>query len=150
MIRYKLIERERFGDAPFVGCFVSAISCELNCKSCFNQHIKNMDTFEIEPIEIVNMIKSNPFEKGIILGGLEWSNQPQELIELVNLAKQNSLEVMVYTGLTEDEFYKAVDKSKLPNDVYIKFGRYVESDKQVINIQYGIKLASENQYIKIT
>ena len=108
-----------------------------------------METLEIESIEIVNMIKNNPFEKGIILGGLEWSNQPEELVELINLAKTNGLEVMVYTGLNEDEFYNVVNKSMIPNGIYIKFGRYIEHMDKRVNIQYGIKLASDNQYIKL-
>lgn len=150
MIRYKLIERERFGDAPFVGLLVSSISCSLDCEDCFNQHVKNTDTLEIEASDLINMIKSNPFEKGLILGGLEWSNQPNELIELTTIAKDNGLQVMIYTGLTEDEFYNAVEKNKIPKGVYIKFGRYMKSKNTTNNIQYGVRLASENQCIIIT
>lgn len=149
MIRYKLIERERFQDAPFVGCLISAIGCSLNCVNCFNQHIKEMDTLYINTDEIVDMIKNNPFEEGLILGGLEWSEQSDELIELVNTVMDNNLKVMIYTGLTEIEFFNIVDKSKLQSGVYIKFGRYINTNKTITNIQFGVNLASENQYIKI-
>lgn len=148
MIRYKLIERERFGDAPFVGVLISAISCNINCEKCFNQHIKDLPILLIDSDSIINEVLLNPFEKGIIFGGLEWSNQPKELIKLSTKAKKYGLEVMIYTGLSEYDFDLKVGIDNLPSNIYVKFGGYIDKLKCDNNKQYGIKLASSNQYIK--
>ena len=144
-IRYKLIEHERFEDAPFVGCLISSIDCSLNCKNCFNQHLKQYQTIIKDSKDIINEIINNPFNEGIILGGLEWTEQFEELIELINLSLQQGLKVMLYTGLEEKEF-----KERFPQiynqKIYIKFGRYDESKKNNNN-QWGVNLSTTNQKI---
>ena len=146
-IRYKTIENERVEDAPFVGALISAIDCNFNCKNCFNQSLKNNVTLENCSENIINEIKSNPFNKGIIFGGLEWTlNQSYELIDLAYCAKQNCLQTMQYTGRNfNDDKIKALLKTELFD--YIKCGRYEEENKRINHIEYGVVLASGNQHI---
>jgi organic radical activating enzyme len=146
-IRYKLLEHERFEDAPFVGCLISAINCHINCKGCFNQHLKEYPTLTKDAIEIIREIKNNPFNNGIVLAGLEWTEQPEEMQELIGIALDNGLKVMLYTGLSEQIFHERFpDIQDL--DIFIKYGNYQEQNKTDQNYQYGIYLASSNQYIK--
>lgn len=109
-IRYKAIEHERTEDAPFVGALISAIDCKFNCKGCFNRQLKKEPTLTASATDIINEVKANPFNEGIILGGLEWSLQLPELVELVQTASENDLKVMIYTGCDFDEFHEKLGK----------------------------------------
>ena len=140
IIRYKGIIHERTQDAPFIGALISSIDCKFNCKNCCNKHLLSDKILYKDSIEIIKEIKVNKFNEGIILGGLEWSLQYDEMLELIKQAKKNNLKVIVYTGL--EEFNIGV------RDIYVKYGRYKESYKVEDNIQYNVKLASSNQKIK--
>lgn len=145
IVQYKMIENERVQDAPFVGALICAPMCKNHCKECFNQPLKELPNIIEDSQLVIDKVKSNPFNKGIILAGLEWSCFPDELIEMVKCAKKNDLEVMVYTGLTEDIFTILVNPDELEG-VYVKFGPYIPNKPSVVS--YGVTLASDNQYIK--
>jgi pyruvate-formate lyase-activating enzyme len=146
-IRYKVIESERIEDAPFVGALISAIDCNFNCSNCFNQSIKSLPTQEKSAIEIINCVKSNSFNKGIILAGLEWTYlQSYEAIDLAYNAKENGLKVMLYTGRNFDDTKIQALLSTGVFD-YIKCGTYREELKTINHIEYGVTLASSNQHI---
>lgn len=147
IIRYKILEHERVEDAPFMGCLIAAVSCGLNCRHCFNQELKEYKTKRDDADDIIKKVKANPFNQGMIFGGLEWSNQPDELFELVRLCLNNELSVMIYTGLQQSIFFEKVPKLKYVPNIYIKFGAYKEKLKTENNIQYGIRLATKNQFI---
>lgn len=147
IIKTKGIVHERVEDAPFMGALICAVDCKFNCKGCFNQHLKNLPTIEMDSEEILDEVIKNPFNEGIILAGLEWSLQPNELRELVNSAINKELKVIIYSGLNEEEF-----KLKFPDlyslkSIYFKFGRYEEDLKVENNIHYDVKLATSNQKI---
>lgn len=146
-INIRGIFHERTEDAPFIGALICAVDCNINCKNCFNQHLKESPILFIEAQKIIDEILLNPFNKGIILSGLEWTLQPAEMKELIYLAKLNNLQVMVYTGLNKEYFkYQFMDIFFMSN-IYIKFGSYDEKFKCNNNVKYGIKLASSNQDI---
>lgn len=97
--------------------------------------------------EIIEEVKQNCFNDGIILGGLEWSEQPDDAIALISCATAAGLEVMLYTGLTEEELFSRIPIEYLHN-CYIKFGKYDNKCLSDNYISYGVKLTSTNQYIK--
>lgn len=147
IIKIKGIVHERVEDAPFMGALICAVDCKFNCKGCFNQHLKNLPTIEMDSEEILDEVIKNPFNEGIILAGLEWSLQPNQLRELVNSAINKELKVIIYSGLNEEEFkLKFPDLYSLKN-IYFKFGRYEEDLKVENNIHYDVKLATSNQKI---
>ena len=146
-IRIKRIEHERVEDSPFVGALICAVDCNINCPGCFNQHLKDEPTIVMDSQDIVNEVLANPFNKGIILSGLEWTLQPEEMEELIWLARKNKLQVILYTGLDEKVFkVKFTSIYNMP-DIYIKFGSYKEDLKCNDNIQHRVKLATKNQKI---
>lgn len=147
MIRYKLIEDERKAEAPFIGALLSAISCPYNCKGCFNQELKTLPTRKATAAEIIEQVMSNPFNQGIILGGLEWTAQPNELRELISAAIIMQIPIMLYTHMTEEEFIVHFPEL-VHSQLWVKFGAYEEALRTETNVQYGVKLASSNQYIK--
>lgn len=148
MIKYKLIEHERVEDAPFVGALISAVNCSVNCPKCFNQHLKEMPTQVATEHTLIASIVSNPFNQGIILGGLEWSEQPEELMLLVKVALKSNLKVMIYTGLTYEQFIKRVPEILFEKGVvYLKTGKFDEKQTQGAYFSFGVWLASANQRI---
>ena len=146
MVRYKSITHERTEDAPFVGALICAIDCQFNCNNCFNQDIKNSSILIKDHKEVIQEVKNNKFNKGVILAGLEWSLQPDELRLLVHEALKNNLEVIIYTGMNEKDFdIQFSDLIELP--IYVKYGRYDENYKEDSYYCYGVKLATSNQKI---
>lgn len=146
LVSYKGIVHERAEDAPFMGALIIATSCSNRCRGCFNQHLKDAETYIRYADEVIKEVKQNPFNDGVILGGLEWSEQPDDTIALVSCAAAAGLKVMIYTGLTEEEFYRRIPSHYLRN-CYIKFGGYDEKCLSDSYISFGVKLASTNQYI---
>lgn len=145
-INYKLIESERVEDAPFMGALISACDCKYNCPNCFNQKVKNLMTVSNSIEEILKAVKSNPFHKGIIFAGLEWSLQMNECIALAMAAKDVGLQTIIYTGADQDSL---VVKQYIKSNAfdYIKCGSYKEELTTANHIEYGVVLASSNQHI---
>jgi pyruvate-formate lyase-activating enzyme len=147
-IRYKAIEHERVEDSPFIGALISSIDCKFSCKNCFNQTIKNMPILIKEDLEIIEEVKTNIFNKGIIFAGLEWTLQPTELFSLAKLAHAYDLKTMLYTG-NDFKYLQEYGTIRYLNDYfdYIKCGTYQEDLKTINHIEYGVTLASSNQHI---
>lgn len=147
LVSYKGIIHERAEDAPFMGALIIGVSCRNNCRNCFNQHLKDTQTYIKFANEIIEEVKQNHFNDGIILAGLEWSEQPDDTIALISCAAASGLKVMLYTGLTEWELYRRISQKFLVG-CYVKFGAYEESNAADNYKSLGVKLASTNQYIK--
>jgi len=141
-----MIESERIEDSPFIGALISAIDCKFKCNNCFNQDLKNLNTIENEPDQIIREVNKNSFNKGIIFGGLEWTLQKEELIELASKAKKNGLLTMLYTGNSFEDIETFVLNYGEYFD-YIKCGKYKEDNKTINHLEYGVTLASGNQHI---
>ena len=147
LVSYKGIIHERTEDAPFMGALIIGVSCRNNCRNCFNQHLKKSQTYFKFADEIIAEVKQNHFNEGIILAGLEWSEQPDDTIALISCALHENLHVILYTGLTEQELFSRIPKEYLVG-IYIKFGKYDENKLSNTYYSEGVKLASTNQYIK--
>ena len=145
-IRYKTIENERYEDAPFVGALISSIDCHFKCKECFNQRVKELPTIEKTAAEIIKEVKLNVFNTGVILAGLEWSEQIEECYALIEEALNNKLKVMLYTGNSLEQI-----KEKFPQlltyDIYIKCGQFKIKKTSIDHVEDGVVLASDNQHI---
>ena len=147
LVSYKGIIHERAEDAPFMGALIVSVSCNNNCRDCFNQHLKGAKTYMRYADEIIEEVKQNHFNDGIILGGLEWSEQPDDTIALISCATAAGLEVMLYTGLTEEGLFRRIPIDYLHN-CWVKFGKYDNKHLSDSYTSHGVKLASTNQYIK--
>jgi organic radical activating enzyme len=146
-IRYKVIEHERTEDAPFVSSLIASIDCRFSCPGCFNQHLKDMPTLTATAEEIIQEVLSNPFNEGIVLGGLEWTMQKDEAIALVTEAVLKGLKTMFYTGHTTIEgFFNAIGgEDALPRPCLVKVGSY---DKTLVGSRMcDVVLASDNQKV---
>jgi len=148
MIRYKSITHERVEDAPFVGALICAVSCPIGCKGCFNQTLKGEPNKCSYIPDLLDQVQENPFNDGIILAGLEWSQQPRELVAILKEAKNRNLPVIVYTGYNIDTFVKRVPRIEEFPDVLIKYGAYNEKQLVLDHVEHGVRLASANQHIQ--
>ncbi len=148
LVSYKGIIHERAEDAPFMGALIIGVSCRNNCRNCFNQHLKETQTHIKFADEIIAEVKQNPFNDGIILAGLEWSEQPDDAVALISCAAAADLKIMLYTGLDEEVLYRRIPKKFLV-DCYVKFGAYIEDMASDNYKSCGVRLASTNQYIKL-
>ena len=149
-IKYRGIIPERTEDCPNgeFGALVVAKDCNIGCKNCFNQHLKNSPIYEDTPEMIVAKIKRNPLHTWCVLGGLEWSMDPYGLVFIAEEALRNNLNVLIYTGRTYEEF----EQIMLPSGIrhlkgcWLKYGPYKEEYKGEF-IKQGIKLSSMNQEV---
>lgn len=149
LIKHKGITHERMADAPFTGALICANNCTIGCKGCFNQYLKE-EAPQLDTVgNIIKIVKSNAFNDGIILAGLEWSLQSNELIALTKAALAHGLNVMIYTGYNQKEFVRRVPEIlTIKGSVYIKYGSYDEEKLVNNHILHGVKLASSNQQLE--
>lgn len=145
-ITYKGIEHETFGDAPFVGARILAAQCSRNCKGCFNQDLKEQPNQFSNAGQLIEEVKRHKLDEGIILGGLEWTEQAEDMMELATLARAEGLLVMIYTGMTEEQFFRNFPEM-LSLSIWYKFGAYDEQLKSNCYYSHGVKLSSTNQYV---
>jgi len=145
LIRHKGLEPHVTTDAPFVGTRIIAIGCDRNCAECFNRPLLPSTVIFEEASVVAQFVKEA--DTGIILGGLEWTEQPYEMLELIKVCLEASLRIMIYTYLELDVFL-----SKFPTlnskDIYVKCGEYKKDIKGYYDKQHDVQLASGNQYIK--
>lgn len=146
MIVYKDIDEERLGDAPFIGALIIAPSCNRNCKGCFNQHLKELENKFDTAANIIERVKNNPIHEGIILGGLEWTEEPFALVELTETALREGLLVMIYTSMSAVDFADRFP-TLMGKDVWVKCEPYDERFKSDVYFSHGVKLATTNQEI---
>lgn len=147
VITYKGIIHERAEDAPFMGALIISNTCSNNCQGCFNQHLKEAVSYYSSAREIIDIVAHNLYNDGIILGGLEWSEQPEDAIALIQCAKAEGLQVMLYTGLDKPALLSRIPEEHLKG-CYVKFGKYEDHLQIYPNVCYGVRLASSNQYIE--
>lgn len=145
MINHKGIEHNVYGEAPFVGARICAMSCHKGCVGCQHDYLKGNEVvwYTQTAEEIVGVVHGNLFNQGLILGGLEWTEQPEQMVELVQVAMVSGLEVIVYTHKSEHEMRERFGKDL--RGAYIKVGEYRAELSWVDS--FGVRLASSNQSI---
>lgn len=145
-IRYKEIVHERVEDAPFIGALICGILCSRGCADCINSHLKTKDFKRKDSGYIISKIKANPINEGIIFGGLEWSEQPLELLELAKTAYEAGLKIMIYTGCEIGEFYARIGKAMAEKKGY----KFDPKNPEHVNftIFHQIGLTAFNYFIR--
>lgn len=146
MVNHRGIEYGILTDAPFLGARICAMDCSHNCPGCFNQHMRQAPYFTEYAADIIQKVIDNELCNGIILGGLEWTEQPEELRDLVDHALLRGLRVMIYTHMTIEEFvYHFPCFIGLP--ILVKCGKYEKDSLGYYTEQYDVTLSSANQKI---
>jgi organic radical activating enzyme len=146
-IRHKGIDYGVLSDAPFVGARICAIQCHEHCPGCFNQERIDEPYVTQDIDELFDEIKKHPINEGIILGGLEWSEQPDELRSLVLYAHAIGMQVIIYTHLDIKQFLEQFWTLRELENVYVKCGEYRQELEHYYDEQHDVTLASTNQII---
>ena len=75
--------------------------CKLRCLNCHNPSTHDLNGGTIVSVhELRSKWKKNPIIHGITISGGEPFLQPASVLELVNLAKEDNLDVIIYSGYT--------------------------------------------------
>lgn len=147
MIRYRGLVFDSKDHPEGIGTLVVASDCHVNCRYCFNQHLKRCPVKSATAKELLDLIKQASFTKYIVLAGLEWVEQNRELYELLDECNAQDFNTILYTHFTEcqvrDKFPKLLTLCN-----WIKFGLYDPELKSINYTSNGIPLSSTNQYIK--
>lgn len=109
VIRLSGIIHESIVDGPGLRFVIFTQGCHKRCEGCHNPsthdlmggYLKSMD-------EIVDMWQKNPLLKGITISGGEPFIQAKQSLYLATRAKQNGLDVLVYSGY----YYEELKRSK--------------------------------------
>jgi hypothetical protein len=136
-------------DHPFgIGVCCIAASCCQKCPLCPNQHLIALPELTITPLKLTEIVQKRSINNCLVLGGLEWTEQIEDVYKLLKYNKKNNnkLKIILYTHHTEKELhnnYTDLFRYKL----LIKCGKYYPYLQNKDYCSYGIHLASTNQYI---
>lgn len=139
--------------APFVGANLVADFCSNGCKGCYGKKVRREYSMLLTPIEIIDFVKKDKRNDGIIFGGLEWSEQIDDMLELIVLAVEKDLKIMIYTHLTLIELYAIIGKSVREKTKYsVQDNPLLSQNDQEIDSHIGAlvldKMITDEFYIK--
>lgn len=124
--------------------------CNGSCKGCCNPELKDFNVGDELTsnlmTQIINKIKKFDIliENIWILGGDPMDQNVMDLITLLYLLKTNiNKKIWLFTRYS----IESIDETVKSLVDYIKCGEYLEELKTDDNIQYGVKLATQNQRI---
>lgn len=120
MVEYKTITHGVTDVAPFVGAVICAVDCKLKCKGCNTRSFKKLPTKKTLAIDVFFEVASHKENEGIILGGLEWTHQIEDMLVLLELASELDLKIMVQTGLDVLDFFQTIGISRYEKTQNVK------------------------------
>lgn len=135
--------------------------CDMKCdiengtNLCQNRGLLDEGLLFLEPKMLIERYKNNRITKAIVCQGLEPFDSWIDLIEFIELVREEGIEddIVIYTGYTEEELNKygyIEDLQKYPN-IILKVGRFRPNQKPHYDEVIGVELVSDNQYgIKIS
>ena len=122
---------------------------EAGCAICQNSALANEMDIDISLIEIVSRYVKNPITKALVFGGLEPFDSMIDLFAIISeLRNYTNDDIVIYTGYTEQEIERYVNKLKQYKNIIIKFGRFVPNQEKHYDEVLGVELASPNQYAR--
>lgn len=133
----------------FIGFPTCTFKCEKECgiKVCQNGTLATSPDIEIVPNEIVERYLNNRITESIVVGGLEPFDSWDDLINLVGLIREKTLDdIVIYTGYYRNEIEEYINELAKFQNIVIKFGRFIPNQESHYDLTLGICLASNNQY----
>lgn len=161
-MRIKTLIDEDFVNYKKSSMFIGSVSCGGKCCTegnfplsvCQNDGWRKSAPIDVRDENIVKRYMNNGISQAIVLGGLEPMEQPDEIVELVRVLREDfdcHDDVVIYTGYYPDEVATVLDRLREFDNIIVKFGRYIPNMKSRYDDVLGVYLASENQYaVKIS
>lgn len=137
-LRLAGVIRESIVDGPGIRMTVFVQGCPHHCKGCHNEKTWDFNGGYDSTVErIIEEAKKDPLLKGITLSGGEPFEQAEALSYLAQLAHENGLNVMTYTGYTYEKivesFNRRPDWEKLLKQTdYLVDGPFVLSERDLL------------------
>lgn len=101
---------ESIVDGPGIRFVIFTQGCPHHCPGCHNPQTHDFSGGELVPISrILSDIQADPLISGVTLSGGEPFCQPEPLVELVRILKQEGKHVMAYTGYTWEQLLAMED-----------------------------------------
>lgn len=156
-MRIKTLIDEDFVNYKKSSMFIGSISCGGKCcieggiplSVCQNDGWRKSAPIDVRDENIVKRYMNNGISQAIVLGGLEPMEQPDEVVELVRVLREDfgcHDDVVIYTGYYPDEVSTILDRLREFDNIIVKFGRYIPNMKSRFDDVLGVWLASNNQY----
>ena len=110
-----------------------------------------MEDKDIDDQIIYEQFVKNPITKAVVVGGLEPMIQINEVIDLINLFRNQgeNCPFVIYTGYYPNEIPEPLERLKQYKNIIVKFGRYIPNSQPIYDEVLGVTLASDNQYAKV-
>lgn len=147
--------------------YIAFPKCSFKCDKengvqlCQNCSLARDPDIEVSNLSVIERYLSNPFTHGVVIGGLEPFDTPEQLLSFVKAFREQTSEpIVIYTGYTEYEietgnFYnndyeinKNIWETIKAYGVIVKFGRFRPNQEKHYDEVLGVYLASDNQYAK--
>jgi anaerobic ribonucleoside-triphosphate reductase activating protein len=94
-------------DGPGLRFVVFTQGCEFHCEGCHNQETWDISGgTDVSVDEIITQMIGNPLTDGLTLSGGEPFLQAADCAKIANAARENGLNVWVYTGYTFEELMR--------------------------------------------
>ena len=158
-MRVKAIIQEDFINYKLPSMFISTCFCDWKCciernldiGVCQNAPLAKSDNIDIPDQTIYEHFVNNPITKAVVIGGLEPMIQINEVIDLINLFRNQGEDCpfIVYTGYYPIEIPKPLEQLKQYKNIIVKFGRYNPTIPERFDEVLGVTLASSNQYAEV-
>jgi hypothetical protein len=147
VIKYKGLVCDSKDHPDGVAILIVAPSCTYGCKKCINQHLKKGKYHIISCTDLINKIKRVSVGNCIVLGGLEWTEDKENLLSILDVLTKENMNIILYTHWDEVELKKLAPEI-YKYDIWVKYGKYDINYKSDNYISNGVQLATTNQYIK--
>lgn len=158
-MRVKAIVAEDFINYKLPSMFIATCFCDYKCCTelgldigvCQNAPLAQMEDKDIDDQIIYEQFINNPITKAVVVGGLEPMIQINEVIDLINLFRNQgeNCPFVIYTGYYPNEIPEPLERLKQYKNIIIKFGRFVPNEKSRYDEVLGVTLASDNQYAEV-
>lgn len=139
------LQQDSIVDGPGVRMVLWTQGCMHKCKGCHNPQTHDLKAGElVESEKIVVQMKEAQLQSGLTLSGGEPFLQSEELLPIVQAAKEMHLNIWAYSGFTFEQLINKEACRNLLNylDVLVD-GKFIEEEKD-----YRLKFkGSKNQRI---
>lgn len=127
--------------------------CSFKCNKdagklvCHNYKLAKSEIIDISNKTLIDIYMSNNLVNAVVMQGLEPLDSFDEVISFISEFRDVcNDDVVIYTGYTEKEVCKYVDKLAIFPNIIIKLGRFIPDSTSRFDAILGVKLASSNQY----
>jgi len=151
-------------DGPGLRFVVFVQGCNIRCEGCHNKNTwDKKGGAEVSVEYIINDMLSNQLTDGLTISGGEPFEQAADCISLAAVARQNGLNVWVFSGKTFKELQNEPKEESKAGELlaltdFLVDGRYVASERtlalkwrgsknqRIIDVQKSLKTGNEELY----